>query len=87
VYQVEIEPGETASISVVPPPSALTVTASAPGEVFVDGQRAGETPLTDYPVNLGTRDIVVRAASGAERRFTTTVTTVPVRLDVDFSKP
>ena len=71
----------------MPPPSTLTVTASAPGEVFVDGQRVGETPLTDYPVNLGTRDIVVRAASGAERRFTTTVTTVPVRLDVDFSKP
>jgi hypothetical protein len=87
VLQVEIEPGKTASISVVPAPSMLTVTASAPGEVLIDGQRVGETPLTNYPVNLGTRDIVVRSESGVARRFTTTVTTAPVRLDVDFSKP
>jgi hypothetical protein len=87
LYQVEIEPGKTASISVVPPRSTLSVTASAPGEVFLDGQHVGELPLIDHPVDLGTRDIVVRSAWGAERRFTTTVTTVPVRLDVDFSKP
>lgn len=87
VLQVEIEPGKTASISVVPAPSTLTVTASAPGEVVIDGQRVGETPLTNYPVNLGTRDIVVRSAAGVARRFTMTVTTAPVRLDVDFSKP
>jgi hypothetical protein len=86
VLHVEVEPGKVASISVVPAPSTLSVTASLPAEVLVDGQKVGDTPLTNFPVNLGTRDIVVKSASGVTRRFTTTVTSAPVRLDVDFSK-
>jgi hypothetical protein len=86
VLHVEIEPGKTASISVVPAPSSLSVTASAPAEVLVDGQKVGDTPLTNVPVSLGTRDIVVKSATGVTRRFTTTVTSAPVHLDVDFSK-
>ena len=86
VLHVEIEPGKIASISVVPAPSTLTVTASAPAEVLVDGQKVGDTPLASFPVNLGTREIVVKSAAGVTRRFTTTVTSAPVHLDVDFSK-
>ena len=47
----------------------------------------GETPLTNYPIGLGTRDIVVRGADGTERRFTQRVTVAPVQIEVDFSKP
>jgi PEGA domain-containing protein len=67
--------------------SALTVTATQPAEVFIDGERVGETPLTSRPINLGTRDVVVKSASGGERKFTITVTVDPVRIDVDFSTP
>lgn len=85
--RVEVQPGETTALSLVVSPSMLTVTASAPAVVLVDGQQVGATPLASQPIALGTRDIVVRAADGTERRFTTKITVAPVQIDVDFSKP
>jgi hypothetical protein len=84
--RVDVKSGKVASIDVVPRPSTLSVTANAAAEVLVDGERVGATPLTNYPVNLGARDIVVRSSTGVVKRFPMTVTTAPVRLDVDFSK-
>ena len=43
-----------------------------PATVLIDGGQAGETPLTDHPLALGTRDIVVRSAAGEERKYTRT---------------
>ena len=83
---VEIQSGQTTSVSLVASPSTLTVTASAPAVVLIDGEQVGETPLTNQPIALGTRDIVVKGADGAERRFTQKVTTAPVQIDVDFSR-
>jgi len=85
--RVEIRPGETASLSLAPARSTLTVTATVQAEVLVDGESVGQTPLSDHPVALGTRGITVRTAAGTERRFSMTVTVKPVRIDVDFSKP
>ena len=85
--RVEIQPGVTTSLSLVAAPSTLTVTASGPAVVSIDGQQVGETPLTNFPISLGTRDIVVKGADGTERRFTRKVTVAPVQIDVDFSKP
>jgi hypothetical protein len=87
IRRVEIAPGKMTSLSLVPSPSTLTVTSTMPATVVIDGEQAGETPLTDYPVALGTRDIVVTSAAGGERRYTTRVTVTPVRIDVDFSQP
>jgi hypothetical protein len=65
----------------------LDVTATLPSDVFVDGVRAGATPLSDYPVAIGARDILVRSQDGsAERRVTLTITVSPARLNVDFSE-
>lgn len=86
VRRVEIESGEHAQISVVPLRSTLSVRASAPADVWLDGVAVGQTPLVDVPVELGTRDIVLKSATG-NRRFTLTITTKPAALDVDFSKP
>jgi hypothetical protein len=85
--RVEVRPGQTTSLSVVTNPSTLTVTASLPAVVSIDGQPVGETPLSNHPIPLGTRDIVVKAADGSERRFTRRVTVSPIQIDVDFSKP
>ena len=84
--RVEIKPGAIASIEIAPPPSRLTVNASLPAEVLIDGTRAGETPLAKS-IDVGTRVVVVKSITGAERRFTLTVTVNPVSLDVDFAKP
>jgi hypothetical protein len=86
-HRVQVEPGKVASLSLVPTPSTLTVTSTEAATVLIDGQQAGDTPLTDHPIALGTREVVVRSAAGPEKRYTTRVTTAPVRLDVDFSAP
>ncbi|MEQ1869100.1 MAG: PEGA domain-containing protein [Vicinamibacterales bacterium] len=81
---VEVRPGETTSISVEPPASKLSITASTPAEVLVDGVLVGGTPLTEIAIAVGTREIVVRNAAGVERRQTMTVTVEPVTLAIDF---
>lgn len=84
---IEVKPGQVTTVYVTPPPSSLTITASEAADVLVDGKPAGATPLTGFPVALGTHEIVVRRAAGGERRLSVTVTTRPLTLDVDFSRP
>jgi hypothetical protein len=85
--QVELKPGETTSLSVTPPPSTLTVTATEAAEVWLDGTRVGEVPVNSWSVALGSHEIVVKRPVGAERRFTITITVKPYTLNVDFSQP
>ena len=85
--EVVITPGETMAISIVPAKSTLTVAATLPSQVFIDGELAGETPLTDRPIDLGSREIRVRSQTGIERRFNISVGARPARVDADFSKP
>jgi hypothetical protein len=87
VHQVNLKPGETATLSVKPPMSSVTVTATEPADVWMDGVRLGDAPVNAAPAALGTHEIVVRRANGAVRRQTVTVTATPLTLNVDFSKP
>ena len=87
VYKVDIRPGETTSLSVVPQRSALSVTSSEPADVWLDGVSIGPTPLVGLPTDLGTREVLLKSESGAERRLTVTMTVKPVQVSVDFSKP
>ena len=85
--QVQVRPGEVTRVLIAPSPSTLTVSATAAAEVLIDGAHAGYTPLNNFPIRLGTREIVVRTAAGDERRFTLTVSATPVQLNVDFNAP
>ena len=87
VRHVDVRSGAVTTLSIVPPHSSLTVSSTVPAEVLLDGVSAGQTPLTALPVELGTREVVVRNAEGEVRRFTTTITTKPVTLEANFSKP
>jgi len=87
VRHVDIRPGETTAVTVGTPMSHLTVTASEPATVLIDGKQAGETPLTNYAVPIGTRDVTVTSAAGVVRRQTITMKVEPTTLDIDFSKP
>ena len=84
VQQVEVKPGETIALRLTPNPSTLTVTASEAAEVWLDGARVGDTPLSALPVPLGTHDLVVKRASGGERRFPITIGASPFSLHVEF---
>lgn len=82
--KVDVQPGATTTIEVEPRPSKLTVTATEPAEVLIDGTLVGGTPLTDYAVQVGTREIVVRNAAGAQKKSLVTVTVEPMRMAVEF---
>jgi hypothetical protein len=84
---IDIRPGETTAVTLGTPTSPLTVTASEPATVLVDGKEAGDTPLTNYAVPIGTRDVTVTSASGVVRHQTITIKVEPATLDIDFSKP
>ncbi len=83
IRRLDLKPGAVLSLSVAPPPSRLTVTAASVAEVWIDGQRVGDTPLEDLPIDLGIRDVLVKA-DGRQRRYSLTVTPHPIRLDVVF---
>jgi PEGA domain-containing protein len=87
VRHIEIKPGETTALSLETPMSHLTVTASEPATVSIDGAQVGETPLTDHAIPVGTRDVTVTSASGVVRHQMITVKVEPAKLDIDFSKP
>jgi hypothetical protein len=82
---VEVKAGSTTPLSIVAPQSTLTLTTSAPADVLIDGVSAGETPLTDRVIQLGTRDILLKSAAGF-RRLSVVVTVKPVVLNIDLSK-
>lgn len=87
VRHLEIRPGETTAVSLELPVSHLTVTSSEPATVAIDGQPVGETPLSEYAVPVGTRDVTVTSASGQVRHQTITMKVQSAQIDVDFSKP
>lgn len=82
---IEIKPGDTTPVSVVLPKTTLSVTTSSPADVWVDGERVGEAPIADYPVDIGTRAVLVRSAEHGERHATVTATVAPVRVSFDFA--
>jgi hypothetical protein len=84
VARVEIKPGESADVRLTPEPSRLSVTATEPAEVWLDGVRVGATPLNGVTATLGTHEVVVRSANGAERRFTVSIGVAPYTLNVEF---
>ena len=84
VLEVDVKPGEGANVRLTPPPSSLTVTAAEPAEVVVDGTPAGETPLHGFSVPLGTHEIIVKRATGAEKRYTVTIGVNPYTLNAVF---
>jgi PEGA domain-containing protein len=86
VHQVDLKPGEATNLTITPPPSSLTLTASEPVTVWLDGERLGETPLNAVPVAIGTHDLLVRRAGGGERKFTITVTANPFAMYIDFTR-
>jgi hypothetical protein len=82
---VDVRPGETTQLSIAPPRSKATFTATAPAEVWVDGVSVGQTPLIDLPVEIGTHHVRMKSGT-AERQFTVTATMTPLAFNADFSQ-
>jgi hypothetical protein len=83
--QIVVHPGGQTTVSVVPPPSTLTINAPSDSEVWIDGTAVASARVVDFPISLGMHDVVVKNSAGVERHFSLTVTPAPVMLNVDFS--
>jgi hypothetical protein len=85
VQEVEIEPGGVKSLT-LEPKATVNLNASPWAEVWLDGQKLGDTPLVTQ-VTLGTREFVFKHPQKGERRQSATIrsgATTPV--SVDFNK-
>ena len=86
-HSVEIEPGEVKSIS-IDPRGTVNLNAIPWAEVWIDGRKAGDTPLANLQLPLGIREITFRHPELGERRISVTVKAgAPAAVSVDFSKP
>ena len=82
---VQVPPGKTASISVEMPMGVINLNAAPWAEVWIDGRRAGETPMGNLPISIGPHEIVFRHPQLGEKRQAVSVTLkAPVRLSVDM---
>ena len=71
---VRVTAGQTAALSVDLPRAPLSINAVPWAEIFIDGNRLGETPLGNLPQTLGPHEIVFRHPQLGERRANVVVT-------------
>ena len=84
---VNVTPGQTANIRLDLPKAPMALNAVPWAEVFVDGERAGETPIGSVQVSIGPHEVVFRHPELGERRVITTVTLAgPAKVSVDMRK-
>ena len=84
---VRVAAGETAALSVDLPRAPVSINAVPWAEVFIDGTRAGETPLGNLPQTLGPHEILFRHPQLGERRVNTVVTLKETnRISIDMRK-
>jgi hypothetical protein len=83
---VEIEPGEVKDVS-VDPRGPVNINAAPWAEVWLDGQKLGDTPLAGTPVPLGIREFVFKNPQYGERKVSATIkATNNQPVSVDFTK-
>lgn len=86
--QVRIEPGVGTTVSIELPPGAISVNAQPWAEVWIDGERVGETPLGNVSRPPGPHEVVLRHPELGERRFSVVVrVNQPVRVAADLRRP
>ena len=82
---VTVSAGQPTVIPIQAPTSTLSINARPWAEVFVDGERVGETPIGNLTRPIGRHEITLRHPELGERRQTVTLTLgAPARVSVDF---
>jgi len=87
VRTVQVPPGKVAPITMNWPTGSIAVNAMPWAEVWVEGQRMGETPIGNLTLPIGPHEIVFRNPELGEQRQAVTVTLkAPARVSVDLRK-
>jgi PEGA domain len=82
---IQVTAGKVAPISVDLPNGTVNLNASPWAEVWIDGQRVGETPIGNLSVPIGPHEVIFRNPQLGEKRHAISVTLAgPVRLSVDM---
>jgi hypothetical protein len=85
---VQVTPGKVTPIAIELPKGSLALNASPWAEVWVDGEKVGETPIGNVAVSIGTHDVLFRHPELGEQRHAVTVTLAgPARVSATFRKP
>jgi hypothetical protein len=85
--RVEVAAGQTAQIRIDPPKVTMNVNARPWADVTIDGAEAGQTPISNATVTVGTHQLVFRHPQLGERRQSVVVTAKgPNRVAVDLTK-
>ncbi len=71
--RVQVEAGQVVAVRIDPPNGTLTVTAQPSAQVWIDGRRVGDTPISNLPISLGEHEIVFKNPKLGERRQKTIV--------------
>ena len=82
---VTVPAGKVATISADLPNGTVNLNASPWAEVWIDGQRVGETPIGNLSVPIGPHEVVFKHPQFGEKRHAIAVTlSGPVRVSVDM---
>ena len=84
---VKVAPGKVAALGVEMPKGTLALNAAPWAEVWIDGERVGDTPIGNLSLAIGAHDVVFRNPDLGEQHHTVMVTLKEVvRLSVDLRK-
>jgi hypothetical protein len=79
--------GKVAQLKLEWPKGSVSLNALPWAEVWIDGEKSGETPLGNLSLPIGPHEIIFRHPDFGELRQAVTVTlTAPARVSVDLRK-
>ncbi len=82
---VTVAAGRPTALKIDMPNATLSINARPWAEVFIDGERIGETPIGNLTRPIGRHEMVLRHPEFGERRQTVILTLrAPTRVSVDF---
>jgi hypothetical protein len=84
---IQVVPGKVASIAVKPPMGTIALNAIPWAEVWIDGEKVGDTPLGNLQIAIGPHEILFRHPELGEQHHSVTVSLgTPARVSVDLRK-
>jgi hypothetical protein len=87
VRTIQVAPGKVTPVRVEFPKGMIALNALPWADVWVDGEKVGETPIGNLQLTIGTHDILFRHPDLGEQRHKATISlTAPARLSVDMRK-
>jgi PEGA domain len=83
---IDVEPGEATKL-VLDPRGTANINAAPWAEVYIDGEKAGDTPLANVSIRLGVREILFKNPQFPDRKIVTTIKAgAAATISVDFAK-